>query len=82
MRINPAVIAEFGLAPDAAGILVTQARDLAARVGLRPGDVLLAINGARMERTEDVVRAAREQTRTWVIELIREGRQLSLRFRL
>lgn len=82
MRINPAVIAEFGLSPEAEGILVTQSRDLAARVGLRPGDILLAINGARVGSTGDVVRLSRAQTRTWVIELIREGRQVSLRFRL
>ncbi|WP_435874556.1 trypsin-like peptidase domain-containing protein [Roseinatronobacter sp.] len=82
VRINPAVIAEFGLSPEAGGILVTQARDLAARVGLRPGDVLLAINGASVGGTDDVVRLSRAQTRTWVIELIRDGRQVSLRFRL
>jgi S1-C subfamily serine protease len=82
MRINPAVIAEFGLSPEAEGILVTQARDLAARAGLRPGDVLRAINGERVASPEDVVRLSRARTRAWVIELIREGRQLSLRFRL
>jgi S1-C subfamily serine protease len=82
MRINPAVIAEFGLSPDADGILVTQAQDLAGRVGLRPGDVLLAINGEPVQSTADVARLSRAQTRAWVIELIREGRQLSLRFRL
>lgn len=82
MRINPAVIAEFGLSPDADGILVTQAQDLAGRVGLRPGDVLLAINGEPVQSTADVARLARTQTRAWVIELIRDGRQLSLRFRL
>lgn len=82
MRINPAVIAEFGLAPEAEGILVAQARDLAARVGLRPGDVLQTINGARVDSTDDVQRLSQAQTRTWVIELIREGRQVSLRFRL
>ena len=37
MRINPAVIAEFGLPPEAEGVLVTQARDLAGRAGLRTG---------------------------------------------
>lgn len=82
MRINPAVIAEFGLSPDADGILVTQAQDLAGRVGLRPGDVLLAINGEPVQSTAEVARLSRGQTRAWIIELIREGRQLSLRFRL
>lgn len=82
MRINPAVIAEFNLSPEAEGILVTQARDLAGRVGLRSGDVLLAINGARVASPDDVLRLSQAQTRTWVIDLIREGRQVSLRFRL
>jgi Do/DeqQ family serine protease len=82
MRVNPAVIAEFGLPPDAEGILVTQVRDLAARVGLRPGDQILAINGEPVRTTDDVVRLSRSQTRTWVIELLRDGRQVSLRFRL
>lgn len=82
MRINPAVIAEFGLAPDADGILVTQARDFAARVGLRPGDVLRAINGERVQTPDDVVRLSRAQIRNWEIDLVRDGRQLSLRFRL
>jgi S1-C subfamily serine protease len=82
MRINPAVIAEYGLSPDAEGILVTQARDLAGRVGLRRGDILLGMNGTAVQSTADVARLARARTRAWVIELLRDGRQISLRFRL
>ena len=82
MRINPAVIAEFGLSPEAQGVLVAVARDMAARVGLQPGDIVLAINGEQVDGTADVARLARAQTRTWVIDLVRDGRQISLRFRL
>ncbi len=82
VRINPAVIAERELALDADGVLVTGAQGLARRVGLRPGDILRAINGTTVTATDDVVRLARAQTRDWVVTLDRDGRRLSLRFRL
>ena len=81
-RINPAVIAEHNLAPDADGILVTGLADLAARTGLRPGDVLLAINGVRVGSTADVATLAAERTRNWQVEALRDGRRITLRFRL
>ena len=82
VRINPAVIAEYGLAPSVEGILVTELADLAARTGLLPGDVLLSINGEQVTTTEDVIRAARTQTRNWQIEALRDGRRVLLRFRV
>lgn len=82
VRINPAVIAEYTLAPSAEGILVTGLADLAARTGLRPGDVLLSINGETITTSEDVIRAARTQTRNWQIEALRDGRRVLLRFRV
>ena len=81
-RINPAVIAEHNLAPDADGILVTGLADLAARTGLRPGDVLLAINGVMVGSTADVATLAAERTRNWQVEALRDGRRITLRFRL
>lgn len=81
-RINPAVIAEMNLSPEASGIVVTAARDFAARAGLRAGDMLLAINGEAVLSTDDVVRLARAQTRNWQIEALRDGRRVVLRFRV
>ncbi len=81
-RINPAVIAEFTLPPDADGILVTDLSDLSARTGLRRGDILLSVNGVRIESTDDVVRLAAEPTRNWQIEALRDGRRVVLRFRM
>ena len=82
MRINPAVSAEYNLAPDAAGILVTQLRDIAARTGLREGDILLAINGMAVTSTDDVVTLAADRARNWQIEALRDGRHITLRFRV
>ena len=53
-NINPAVIDEFGLDLDAEGVLVLRARDRARRVGLRPGDILRAVNDRAVTRTRDL----------------------------
>ena len=82
-QINPAVMSEIGLlSEDSAGVVVTAAQDLAARVGLRVGDVVLAINGRAIASTQDVAGAAGEQTRLWTIDLNRGGQMVRLRFRL
>lgn len=81
-RINPAVLAEFDLPMQAAGVVVTEAEALAARLGLVPGDILLAINGAAMRDTADVERAARGAARGWTFDLVRDGQRVRLRSRL
>ncbi|MFN3645715.1 MAG: Do family serine endopeptidase [Gemmobacter sp.] len=81
-RINPAVIAEWGLPMQAEGVIVTGVQAWAAQAGLSPGDVVLAINGERVATPADVERAARAQTRSWAIDLIRNGQPLRLRFRV
>ncbi|MEL6478937.1 MAG: trypsin-like peptidase domain-containing protein [Pseudomonadota bacterium] len=53
-NVNPAVIDEFGLGLGAEGVLVLRARDRARRAGLRPGDLLLAVNGTPVGRTRDL----------------------------
>ena len=81
-RINPALIAEMGLAMESSGVVATQVLDLAAQVGLRPGDVLLAINERPIAAPSDVAEAARDQTRRWAIDVNRGGQIVRLRFRL
>lgn len=82
VRINPAVSAELGLATDASGVVVTDAQDMAAQVGLRAGDVVVAVNGRAITSPRDVLVAAGEQTRRWAIDVNRGGQMLRLRFRL
>jgi Do/DeqQ family serine protease len=80
--INPAVIAEQGLDPAAQGVVVVETRDLAARAGLQPGDIVLSVNRHPVRDTSDLDRALRDPSRYWEIELVREGRRSLLRFRL
>lgn len=81
-RINPAVIAELGLPLDATGVAVLDARDFAREVGLRAGDILVGINGVPVTEPGDALVLAREPTRRWQLDLLRNGQPLRLRFRL
>ena len=80
-RINPAVMAELDLPMQAKGVAVLSAEAWSAEAGLQRGDVLLAINGRPIREPADVEAVAREGGRSWVIELLRQGKPLRLRFR-
>lgn len=81
-RINPALIAEHDLPLQADGTLVTAAEGWAAQAGLQPGDVILGINGRATPTPADVAAAATERSRTWAIDILRQGQPLRLRFRI
>ncbi len=81
-RLNPAVRAELNLPLTLEGVVVRASEATAARTGLRPGDILLEINGRRIERPRDVERAAQERVRWWQIDVLRDDKPLRLRFRL
>ena len=81
-RINPAVSDELDLPLQSEGVAVLAAEDFAARAGLQPGDILLAINGTQVASPADVESAALERTRFWQVDLLRQGETLRLRFRL
>ena len=81
-RINPAVIAERNLAQDAEGVLVAEVGGLAAEVGLKPGDILLQINGLVVETPSDAVTALQAGGRRWQVDVLRQGQPLRLRFRV
>jgi len=57
LSVNPAVIDEFDLPLGARGVLVTRVAGPARRLGLRPGDLVLAANGRPLERAPDLPRA-------------------------
>ncbi|MFN7051015.1 MAG: PDZ domain-containing protein, partial [Gemmobacter sp.] len=81
-RINPAVAAELDLPDSSDGVVVTGADGLAARVGLRPGDVIRAINGTAVERPADVEALTAPVQRRWAVEVLRDGEPMLLRFRI
>jgi Do/DeqQ family serine protease len=61
----------------AEGVVVVNIADgsTAQRVGLRPGDIILEVNGTRIETTADLARAARQDTREWRLTISRGGQR-------
>ncbi|MEQ5871796.1 trypsin-like peptidase domain-containing protein [Sagittula sp. NFXS13] len=82
-RINPAVVDELGtgLAVED-GIVVVEAGPYGARAGLARGDVLLRIDGRRVEAPRDVETLMRQAGRLVQIEALRGTRRIMLSFRV
>ncbi|MGB7241777.1 MAG: trypsin-like peptidase domain-containing protein, partial [Sulfitobacter sp.] len=68
VRINPAVLSELNLPLESTGVAVTEAGPFGARMGLRDGDVILAINGVELTHPDDVATLLSGQVRR--IEMI------------
>ena len=81
-NINPAVIAQYRLFSSAAGVLVEDPGPLGARVGLRAGDVLRAVNGTEVADTKSAERALRKAGSRITLSVMRGDRQILLRFRI
>ncbi len=80
--INPAVSAEFGLPPEAQGVIITRVEGPLRRVGLRRGDLIGAINREPIATSADVEAISREGARSWRIDGVSNGRRFTYRFRL
>ena len=81
-RINPALIARMGLLLSQTGVVVLDPGPYGGRAGLRPGDVVNAINGRDIERPRDLEQALQDPGRRVRMDLLRAGKPVSLRFRL
>ncbi len=81
-NINPAVIAEFGLALGLRGVVVESPGEIGARAGLRIGDVILGVDGKETATVDDVVRALRNAERRLALQVQRGSRRVVMRFRL
>lgn len=80
--VNPAVIAERGLPSDTSGVLIADPGPIGARVGLLAGDVVLALNGVRVDTSTALAEALPLADRRLELGLLRQGRQMVLRLRL
>ena len=61
----------------AEGVVIINISDnsTAARVGLRPGDIVLEVNGVKIESTADLERVARQEAREWKVTISRGGQK-------
>ena len=79
-NISPAVADELHLDADTEGVVVTDLADggTAANVGFQKGDIILAVNSQKINKTSDLEKATREQLRLWRITLMRGGQQINV----
>jgi Do/DeqQ family serine protease len=79
-NLSPAVAEELDLDNEGPGVVVTDiARGtVAARVGLRPGDVVKTVNGTEIVSVEQLSALLAANTGGWQLQIARGGRVLSL----
>ncbi|MFP4537099.1 MAG: DegQ family serine endoprotease [Dichotomicrobium sp.] len=76
-NLSPAVAQELRIR-ETSGVVVreTASYSPARRVGLRPGDIILELNGTRIERVRDLESALGERARIWRVAIKRGGETL------
>ncbi|MGO8868802.1 MAG: DegQ family serine endoprotease [Alphaproteobacteria bacterium] len=79
-NLSPAVADELGLSPFQKGVVVTQvaADTPAANLGVKPGDVILRVNGADIHSVDELKAAVRSAPRAWQLSLRRGERVLNV----
>jgi S1-C subfamily serine protease len=75
LNLSPAVTEEFSIEAFREGVVVSDVPEgsLAARVGVQRGDVILAVNDAKIARTSDLKRATEERRNWWKLTIGRGG---------
>ncbi len=82
-ELSPRLAEEIGRDPFDSGILVTRIlRGAYARRIVRPGDIILAVNGARVQTLVELEAALDAETSLWQIEIERNGRRVQGTVRL
>ena len=79
--VSPKLIEDHQLPLGSEGVVVVDPTSTGARLGLRPRDILLEINGRSVTNADDVEDHLRRTRRTGEFVVLRQGRQILLRFR-
>jgi serine protease Do len=77
-NLSPAVAAEVGFDESEVGVLVVdvQRGSWASRVGLRPGDIVLSVNGQKIGVVDDLKAATAVPQGRWILEIRRGSKTL------
>jgi Do/DeqQ family serine protease len=75
VNLSPAVAEEMRVDTNVQGVVVTAVEDgtAAQAVGLRPGDVILEINGEKVTRSRELERLTNAPQRVWRLQISRGG---------
>ncbi|MEO0883048.1 MAG: DegQ family serine endoprotease [Pseudomonadota bacterium] len=83
-ELSPALAESMGSDPFAKGVLITRMlrRSLARRVGVRPGDIIIAVNGRPTTTFQELDRALDESDGAWQVTIERHGQRVTTNIRL
>lgn len=78
--LSPAVADELRLDASLHGVVVVGVENgsTAENVGFRRGDIVVSVNGEKIEKSRDLERATSKRSRVWRIVIRRGGRQISV----
>jgi serine protease Do len=78
LNLSPAVAAEVGMDESEIGVLTIDiARgSWASRIGLRPGDIIVSVNGNKIGVVEDLKQATANPSERWLLEIRRGSKML------
>jgi Do/DeqQ family serine protease len=83
VNLSPAVADELGADPFVQGVLITKiGRGFAMNAGLRPGDLVKAVNGRAILSTRDLEAVVANRTSTWQVTIVRGGQEVTAQFRI
>jgi len=77
-NLSPAVADELGLPADAQGVVVYKLDKGPAVRFFKPGDVVLEVNGAKIDNVDALKAALADETNMWRVAINRGGRVLKL----
>ena len=81
MNISPAIVEELSIENAHEGVIVAEVADgsTAAQVGVRKGDIVLAVNGEKILTTRDLEKASGARVRAWDLTIARGGEVINSR---
>jgi len=84
VNLSPAVADQLGLDPFAAtGVIILSAgQGLAGQAGLRPGDIVKAVNGRSVGNVAQLVSALQTGARVWQLTIERDGQEITGEFQV
>lgn len=83
MNLSPALSDELGIPTDQMGVMIVgmDRRSTARRLGLKPGDKVISINGTEIGTVEDLKSVLANPPSEWHLVMNRKGRKLVLEVR-
>jgi serine protease Do len=81
-NLSPALADEMGVDIFSKGVIITEIiGGVAARVGLRRGDIIVDINDITISNSRQLEKTVATQRKIWVVTFIRSGRKLTISVR-